>query len=70
MPQKPKKDELITFSQAAEIYGFTADYFQKLAKRGRMKARKLGKLWVTTPADVEEFIKSRKVTGVFREDIK
>ncbi len=70
MPQKPKKDELITFSQASEIYGFTADYFHKLVKRDRLKAKKIGVQWFTTPRDVEEFIKSRVVRGVYREDIK
>ncbi len=69
MSKKPKKDELISLSEAAEIYGFTADYFQKLAKRERLKARKIGKQWVTTPADVEAFIKSRVVRGVYRDDI-
>jgi len=70
LPKKPKKDELITFKQAAEIYGFTADYFHKLHKRGRLKAKRLGMQWFTTPADVEAFIKSRVVRGVYRKDIK
>lgn len=70
MAKKPKPYDLITFTQASELYGFTADYFYKLAKRGRIKAKRLGHFWVTTPADVEEFIKSRKPTGVYRADIK
>ena len=70
MPKKPKKDEMITFVQAVEMYGFTVDYFQKLARRGRLKARKIGVQWFTTPGDVEEFIKSRVKVGVYREDIK
>ena len=70
MPKKLKKDELITFPQAAEIYGFTADYFRKLAKSGRLKSKKFGIQWVTTPADVEAFIKSRAAIGVYKKDIK
>ena len=70
MPKKPKKDELITLTQAAEIYGFTVNYFQKTAKGGRLKARKIGVQWFTTPGDVEAFIKSRVVRGVYRDDIK
>ena len=70
MAKKPKPDELITFSQAAVLYGFTADYFQKLARRKRLKAKKLGVQWVTTPADVEAFIESREPVGVYRRDIK
>ena len=70
MPKKPKKDELITLSQAAELYGFAANYLRKLAERGRLEAQKLGAQWVTTPGAVETFIKSRVVRGVYREDIK
>ncbi len=70
MAKKPKKDELITFPQAAALYGFTADYFRKLAKSGRLKAKKFGVQWVTTPTDVETFIKSRQVTGVYKKNIK
>ena len=66
LAKKPKKDELITFSQAVELYGFTVDYFQKLARRKRNKAKKIGVQWFTTPADVEAFIKSRKVCGAYR----
>ena len=70
MAKKPKKDELITFPQAAELYGFTADYFRKLAKSKRLKARKFGTQWVTTPADIEAFIKTRQVTGAYKKHIK
>jgi len=70
LAKKPTKNELITFSQAAELYGFTVDYFQKLARRKRIKAKKMGVQWFTTPADVEEFIESREPVGVYRKDIK
>ena len=70
MAKKPKRDELITLSQAAELYGFTTNYLQKLLKRERLKGKKLGMQWFTTPANVEAFIKSREVRGVYREDIK
>jgi excisionase family DNA binding protein len=68
--KKPKSDQLITLAQAAEIYGLGANYLQRLAKRGRLKATKLGAQWVTTPEDVEVYIKSRLVRGVYRKDIK
>ena len=70
MAKKPKKDDLITISQAAELYGFTISYLQKLLQRQRLKGRKMGLQWFTTPADVETFIKSRTVRGVYRKDIK
>jgi hypothetical protein len=67
---KPDRDELITLAQAAEQYGFTHEYLRELCQRGRLKARKLGKLWVTTPGEMEKFIRSREARGVYRGDIK
>ena len=68
--KKPKSDQLITLAQAEEIYGLGANYLQKMAKRGRLKANKMGMQWFTTPEDVEVYIKSRLVRGVYRKDIK
>jgi hypothetical protein len=57
-------------SQAAELYGFARDYLRQLCIRGRLECRKLGNFWVTTPADMEEFIRSRQQRGVYRDDIE
>ena len=64
------KDRLISLPEAAEIYGFSADYLGHLARKGRLKAQKVGNTWVTTPADIEVYIRSRKQRGLFREDIE
>lgn len=63
------KNNLISLSDAATIYGFTADHLRHLIHRNRLKAKKLGGVWLTTRADVEEYISSRKKRGVFRDDI-
>lgn len=64
------KTRLISLSEAADLYGFSQDYLGELARKGRMKAQKVGKFWVTTPQDVENFIRSRESRGAFRNDIK
>ncbi len=64
------KDRLISLPEAAEIYGFSRRYLSNLARRGRLKAQKIGYTWITTPADVESYIHSRKKTGVYRDDIQ
>ena len=72
MTQKKKpedKDQLLSLPEAAELYGFSADYFRNLAQKGRLKAQKVGDRWITTPKDVEDYIRSRKRRGVFRKDI-
>jgi hypothetical protein len=63
------KTRLISLPEAAELYGFDQRYLGKLARRGRLKAQKLGKMWVTTPQDIETYIASRQKRGAYRDDI-
>lgn len=64
------KTRLISLPEAAELYGFDQRYLGKLARKGRLKAQKVGKMWVTTPADMEDYIISREKRGAYREDIQ
>ena len=63
------KDQLLSLPEAAELYGFSADYLRGLAQRGRLKAQKVGDRWITTPKNMEAYIRSRKTRGAFRKDI-
>lgn len=69
MATKPKND-LISLSQAARLYGFTPDYLRQLVLRRRLQGSKLGSQWVTSAHDMEAFIRSRKPTGVFKKRVK
>lgn len=62
-------DRLISLPEAAQMYGFNPRFLGELARKGRLKAQKIGHRWVTTPEDMEEYIRSRKRTGLFRGDI-
>lgn len=64
------KDRLISLAEAAELYGFSRYYLSNLAKRGRLEAQKVGGAWVTTPHNVEEYIRSREQRGAYRNDIQ
>lgn len=68
--QTSGKDRLISLADASALYGFKQAYLATLARKGRLRAQKLGSIWVTTPADMEAFISSRKKVGAFREDIQ
>ena len=73
MPDETTNDDksrLISLPEAAKIYGFNRKYLAELAKKGRLKARKIGNTWITTPADVESYIRSRKQMGAYRDDIQ
>ena len=64
------KDKQISLVEAAELYGFNPQYLSQLAKKGRLRAQKFGNTYITTLADMEEFIQSRKKIGAYREDIQ
>jgi hypothetical protein len=64
------KTRLISLPEAAELYGFNPVYLGELARKGRLKAQKIGTSWVTTPQSVEEYITSRQKRGVYRDDIQ
>lgn len=67
--RQKRPDELISLTEAAEIYGFSSGHLRHLAHRGRLKAHKVGNMWVTTPADVEGYIRNREKRGAYRNDI-
>jgi hypothetical protein len=71
MTDTPEDDKtrLISLSEASELYGFSKNYLNNLVARGRLEAQKVGSMWVTTPANVEEFIASRQKRGLYRDDI-
>ena len=64
------KSRLISLSEAASLYGINPDHLRHLAQKRRLQAQKIGNIWVTTPDAVEEYIRSRKKRGVFRDDIQ
>jgi len=65
--RKQNKDpdlvELITFSQAAQISGFTTRHLRHLAKTGDIWAKKLGPNWVTTAKAVQDYLALNKKPG-------
>jgi excisionase family DNA binding protein len=63
------KTRLISLPEAAELYGFNRRYLSALARKGRLKAQKIGGVWLTTPQDVEEYIATREKKGAYRDDI-
>ena len=69
MSDTEDKTRLISLPEAAELYGFNRRYLTAIARRGRLKAQKIGGVWLTTPYDVEEYIRSREQKGAFRSDI-
>src|SRR5262245_11558847 len=56
--------ELITLQEAAEYARLTRDSLQGYIYRGRLKARRMGPIWVTTRAAVDEYLNSRDLESI------
>jgi excisionase family DNA binding protein len=56
--------ELITLQEAAEYAGLAKDTLHGYAKSGRLRAKKMGWMWVTTHAAVDEYLASRSLDNI------
>ena len=57
------REEYISLQEAAEIYGCTQKNMALVARRGKIKAVKLGNRWVTTKSWLDEYAGSVKSVG-------
>ena len=64
------KTRLISLPEAADLYGLSHSYLKQLAQKDRLKAQKIGGVWLTTPTDMETYISGRQKRGAFREDLR
>jgi excisionase family DNA binding protein len=50
------EEELISLSEAAAIAKLHPDHLRKLAQKGALRARKIGRNWVTSREAVAEYL--------------
>ena len=65
-----KKDQLLTLSQAGKRYGYSSDYFRRLAEKGRLSAQKVGHQWLTTADDVKTFSRKPRAARRLQENAR
>lgn len=53
--------KIINLNEAAKMSGYTPDYLGYLIRQGEMKGRKVGRSWVTTEEEVNNYIFKKKV---------
>ena len=51
------QEELISLSEAAAISGLSLKHLGLLARRGSLRARKIGRYWVTSREAVAEYVR-------------
>ena len=56
-------DDAMTLAQASELLGIDVSRLRRLAARGALRARKIGRDWITTRRDVEEFASIARPPG-------
>jgi hypothetical protein len=61
--KKPDLDDLITFSQAAQLCGFSTRHLRHLAMTGEIWAKKFGPNWVTTARTIQDYLALDKKPG-------
>lgn len=60
----------LTLTEAAARFKLSVPYLRNIAASGRLKAHKIGRDWVTTEADVREYLRTREKKGAYRKDIR
>ncbi|MEI8165824.1 MAG: helix-turn-helix domain-containing protein, partial [Chloroflexales bacterium] len=56
--------ELITLQEAAKYAGLTYKTLLTYARNSRLKAKRMGWIWVTTQAAIDEYLASRDLNSI------
>ncbi len=62
-PNEESISQLISLTEAAKISGFTDSYIRKLARSGKIWARKIGRNWLTTEEAITAYLATERRTG-------
>lgn len=66
MPQLSSSLELLSLKDASEFTPYSADYLNLLARKGKLRARKIGRDWLVTKPDLFEYLKKQHVESQSR----
>lgn len=56
--------ELISLQEAAEYAGLSKNSLLAYARSGRLKGKKIGPVWATTRAAIDQYLNSRSVENI------
>jgi hypothetical protein len=59
--------ELISLADAADYANLSRHSLSTYMRKGRLRAKKIGNVWVTTRAAVDEYLSSRKLENIPRK---
>ena len=68
MANAQELDQWITTTEAAELTGYTPDYFRKAIKRERLTGKKRGRDWFLSKAEVLAYAERMQKLGASKHD--
>lgn len=58
--------ELLSLKEASEFTPYSADYLNLLARKGKIRAKKIGRDWLITKADLFAYLRRQHVESKSR----
>jgi excisionase family DNA binding protein len=58
--------ELLSLKEAAELTPYSADYLNLLARKGKIRARKIGRDWLITKSDLFHYLRKQHIESQSR----
>jgi excisionase family DNA binding protein len=58
--------ELLSLKDASELTPYSADYLNLLARKGKIKARKIGRDWLITKSDLFNYLRKQHLESQSR----
>ena len=66
MNEISSRTELLSLREAATLSPYSADYLNLLARKGKIRAHKIGRDWLITKSDLFDYIRKQQVESKSR----
>ena len=66
MDEISSKLELLSLKDASELSPYSPDYLNLLARKGKLRARKIGRDWLITRADLFDYLNKQHIESKSR----
>ncbi|MBU6415432.1 hypothetical protein KGQ34_04320, partial [Patescibacteria group bacterium] len=64
MVEKEKNTKLISITEAAKSTPYSAEYLSLLARKGKLKAQKIGRNWYITPSAIRDYLSKQIASSI------
>lgn len=58
--------ELLSLKEASELTPYSADYLNLLARKGKIRAKKIGRDWLITKPDLFDYLRHQQTESKMR----